>query len=209
MNRKQTILLVLVVALIASASWSIISYPRPKTVSRLKYSPGSRTVADKRRKVTTQPIEKRIDSDTLRLDLLEENFPTFKGYRRNIFQPIFVDKETMMARKAAEAAAKAAAEAAAEAKRARRLQAMVKPPPVPSRMQRELGSFKFQGFVLKDGRKTVFLGKGEEVLVLKQGDTFGGRYVATSLTDQVLIIKATDTGEELIIPVNEIRPVPR
>jgi hypothetical protein len=205
MNRKQTILLVLVVALIASASWSIINYPRPKTVSRLKYSPGSRTVANKKRKVTIQPIEKRVDSDALRLDLLEGNLPTFKGYRRNIFQPIFVDKETMAARKAAAAAAKAAAAAAAEARRARRLQAMMKPPPIPSRMQRELGGFKFQGFVLKGGRKTIFLGKGDEVLVLKQGDTFAGRYVATSITDQVLIIKATDTGEELIIPVNESR----
>jgi hypothetical protein len=201
MNRKRTILLVLVVALIASASWSIISYPRLKTVSKLKYPPGSRVIADKKRKVTIQPLGKSITSETLRLDLLEEHFPKFTGYRRNIFQPIFEDKETMMARKAAEAAAKAAALAAAEAKKARLLQSMMKPAPIPSMMQRELGSFTFKGFVLKDGRKTVFLGKGNDVIVLKQGDTFAGRYVATSITDQVLIFKATDTGEEIIIPV--------
>jgi len=197
MNRKRKVLLFLVVALIASVTWAIFNYPRSKTVSRLKYPPGRKTVADKKRKVTTQPSGKGMGSDTLRLDLLENHFPTFTGYQRNIFQPIFEDKQTMMARKAAEAAARAAA----EAKKALLLRQAAKPPPQPSRMQREFASFTFKGFVLKDGRKTIFLEKGDEILVLKQGDRFAGRYMATSITDQILKIKATDTGEEIIIPV--------
>lgn len=205
MNRKLVILIVLALTLIATSTWSIISYPRAKTVGRLKYPPGQRTVADKKRKSAARLSGTEVDSQTLRLDLLQERFPRFDGYRRNIFQPIFEDRETVMARKAAEAAAKAAA----EAKRALLLRKAVKPPPQPSRMQRELASFKYNGFVLNDGRKTVFLSKGEEVLVLRQGDSFAGKYVAASITDQLLTIKATDTGEEIIIPVSDDRPVQR
>jgi hypothetical protein len=198
MKQKRTILLVLGIALVGSVVWAIFNYPRSKTVSRLKYPPGGKIIADKKRKVATQPSTKEIGADTLRLDLLEENLPVFTGYRKNIFQPIFVDKETMMARKAAAEAARAAA----EAKKALLLRQAIKPPPQPSRMQRELASFTFKGFVLKDGRRTVFLSKGNEVLVLRQGDTFSGRYVAAAITDQMLKIKATDSGEEIIIPIN-------
>lgn len=205
MNRNLFILIVLALTLIATSTWSIISYPRAKTVGRLKYPPGQRMVADRKRPGVALPAGAEVDSQTLRLDLLEERFPRFDGYRRNIFQPIFEDRETVMARKAAEAAARAAA----EAKRALLLRQAVKPPPQPSRMQRELASFRFNGFVLNDGGQTVFLSKGDEVLVLRQGDSFAGKYVAASITDQALTIKATDTGEEIIIPVSDGRPVRR
>jgi hypothetical protein len=198
MKRKRTVLLVLVCMLIASATWGIINYPRSETVSRLKYASGHGAVADKKRHVATRASGKVIDSGTLRLDLLEKPVPKLAGYRNDMFQPIFEDKETMMARKAAEAAAKAAAEA-------QRLRQAVKPPPLPSRMQREMATFVIKGFVVKDGRKTVFLNKGDEVHVLKQGDAFAGKYVATSVTDQMLKITVKDTGDEILIPLTGSR----
>jgi len=78
---------------------------------------------------------------------------------------------------------------------------------VPSGIQGELYAFKFHGFLQKDGRKTVFLAKGRDITPLKQGATFAGRYLVTSVTDQVLILKVNGTGEEIVIPLIENEPL--
>ena len=107
MNRKLKALYVLLMALIASITWSFFNYPRSGTVSSLKYPPGSKADANKKRPALERSANKNVDTKKLRLDLLEQPGPDFSGYRRNIFQPIFIDRETMMARLAAEAAEKA------------------------------------------------------------------------------------------------------
>lgn len=194
MNQKLKVLYVLALALTASITWSFFNYPRPRTVSSLKHPPGSKAVAKKKRPALERSATKNVDTKKLRIDLLEQPGPDFSGYRRNIFQPIFIDRETMMARLAAEAAEKA---------RKARAQIVVKPPPVPSRTQQELSRFKYHGFAMKAGRKAVFLSKGDEISVLKQNDKFEGRYLVTAITDQLLILKVTGTGEELILPLDD------
>lgn len=205
MNRQRLILGVLLLLLILSVIWSLFSYPKQKTVARLKYPPGSRVVAEKPRTSSVRPVEKAADIRLLRIDLLE-NVPAFSEYRRNIFKPLFVDKETMLAR---QAAASAAAAAAAERKARKMLPppAPVKPVPVPTGIQGELYAFKFHGFLQKDGSKTVFLAKGRDITPLKQGATFAGRYQVTTVTDHVLILKVNGTGEEIVIPLIENEPL--
>ncbi len=197
MTRERLVLAVVLLILVISSVWGIYSYPRQKTVTDLKYCPGQRNVADRKRPPLRQEVVNVSDQDRLRIDRLKERYPPFSGYRRNIFRPIFEDREAMMARKAAEEAARAAT----AAKKALLQQRLIKPKPQPSWIQHELASFTVKGFVTKSGRKMVFLGKGSEVFVLKEGDTFAGLYTVVSLTEQILIFRATNTGEEFVIPV--------
>ncbi|RQW89638.1 MAG: hypothetical protein EHM79_03010 [Geobacter sp.] len=202
MNRQRLVLLILVLLLIASSLWGIFSYPRQKTVAKLTYSPGSRAVSARKSLKAESPGAKQIDKRILRIDLLEQR-PVFAEYQRDIFRPLFVDRETLLER---QAAAAAAAEAA---RLARRIppQQPVKPLPVPTGIQNELSSFKLHGFLKKGGKKIVFLAKGQEITPVKEGTTFAGRYSATSVTDQVLILKVAGTGEEVIIPLIENEPL--
>jgi len=202
MNRQRLVLLIAILLLIASSIWGIFSYPRQKTVAKLTYTVGSRATADRSRPNSAQTRAREPDGRTLRLDLLE-NPPPFAEYRRNIFSPLFVDRETMLAR---QAAAAAATEAARMARTTHKLPP-AKPVPVPTGIQNELASFKFHGFLKKDGRKTVFLAKGSEITPLKQGSTFAGRFLVTSITDQVLILKVVGTDDEVIIPLIENDPL--
>jgi hypothetical protein len=200
MNRQRLVLLIAVLLLIASSIWGVFSCPRQKTVARLAYPAGSRATAKRHRPDSARAGAQVTDSRVLRFDLLE-NRPPLAEYRRDIFSPLFVDKETMMARQAAAAAA----EAARLARKMSRA-APAKPVTVPTGIQRELAAFKYHGFLQKGGKKTVFLAKGSEIAPLKQGAAFAGRFVVTSITDQVLILKATGTGEEVIIPLMENDP---
>jgi len=195
MNRRRTILGALLVALVASGAWSIHHYPRTATVERLKYQPGSKGVAERKRAAAARQEDHRDDPDRLRIDVYEQYQPTFTGYRRNPFQPIFVDKESFLARQAAAAESRA--------RKAKPVPTVVKPVALPSGTQRELAGFRFHGFLRKDGRKVVFLAKGDEMLLVKEGDTLAGRYFAASLTDQVLVLRVAATGEELVMPLVE------
>lgn len=202
MNRQRQLLLVLVLLLIVSSIWGIITYPRQKSVEKLKYTPGSRAVSIRNLPKAGVPGTSKIESRILRIDLLERR-PVFSEYQRDIFSPLFVTQETMLARQAAAAAA------AAEAARMARMKSLkpAKPVPVPTGIQSELAAFKLHGFLKKNGKKIVFLAKGQEITPVKEGATFAGRYLATSITDQVLILKVAGTGEEIIIPLVENEPL--
>lgn len=187
----------LLLVLIASVAWSIHSYPRPRTVDRLKYAAGSQPSDSNKLGADAGSGAVREDPDRLRMDLFEGYQPTFTGYQRNVFQPIFVDRDTLLAREAAAAAERAL--------RAAPPPPPVKPVAVPSAAQRELAGFIFHGFLEKDEGKIVFLERGDQIVLVKEGATFAGRYLAASLTDQVLVLRVTDTGEELVIPLAEGR----
>lgn len=201
MNRQRLILAILLILLPLAALWSYRSYPRPKTVATLKYPPGTRAAAERRREpATTPPAPRPADGNTLRLDLLEREQPPFKGYRRNIFKPVFVDELKAMQQRAA----------------------AVKPPPppvqppkplpappvaVPPQPRRELARFTFLGYLKRENRTTIFLAKDNEIILVRKGDLFAGRYEAASITDQALTIRVRDSGEEIVIPLMENRPL--
>lgn len=204
MSRQRLILSVLLVMLLLAMVWSYYSYPRAKTVSPLKYPPGSHIVAEKKRAPVMAPKVSRNEGSALRLDLLDREQSTFKGYRRNIFKPIFVDELKVM---------KQMASALKPVLPPVQPQKSVPVPPtvpvvaVPETPHRELARFTFLGFLKKDNRKTIFLAKDKDIILVKKGDAFAGRYEAASLTDQALTILVTDTGEEIVIPLIESKPL--
>ncbi|HEY4743257.1 MAG TPA: hypothetical protein VIH45_01240 [Desulfuromonadaceae bacterium] len=194
MNRKRLILVALLVLLPLALVWSYRTYPRQQVAATLKYAPGSHVQAERRRPPATRTTAPAKPDNVLRLDLLDREPPVFKGYRRNIFRPAFAD----------------------ELKQMKQRTVVVKPPPpvlppppppvlAAEVARRELARFTFLGFLKKDSRKTIFLTKDKDILLVRSGDVVAGRYEATSITDQALTLLVRDTGEEIVIPLLENR----
>jgi hypothetical protein len=210
MNRQKLALFILLMVLVLVVAWSYMSVPRQKTVSRLKYAPGQTQPAVKAAaapaanaaKLTSAPSAAG-DERALRLDLLEREQTGFKGYRRNIFKPIFTDEIMLMKQKAVAIKPPPLPPVAVVQP------PIVVPPPVvqPVTLQNTLARFVFLGYLKKDNRRTIFLSKDNEIILVRKGDKFAGRYEAKSVTDQTLTIAATDTGEEIIIPLIENQPL--
>lgn len=208
MNRQKLALFILLIILVLAVVWSFMSVPRQKKVATLKYAPG----------MTTAPVQTAVpaakvmkpaappsaasDERTLRLDLLEREQSGFKGYRRNIFKPIFIDEVALMKLKAVAIKPPPLPPVAAPPPK-------VEPPPAaqPETLQSTLARFVFLGYLKKDNRKTIFLSKDKDIILVRKGDKFAGRYEAKTITDQALTIVATDTGEEIIIPLLENQPL--
>jgi len=87
MNRQKQILAVVLLLLLLSVAWAYVNWPRQKTVAALKYAPGQQAEA-----VRTKPGQAQSDDGrVLNLALLEKERSPFKGYRRNIFKPLWFD----------------------------------------------------------------------------------------------------------------------
>ncbi|MEI6208812.1 MAG: hypothetical protein WCP20_18700 [Desulfuromonadales bacterium] len=197
MNRQRLILAILLLIFVIAVTWSYTAIPRPKTVDKLTYAPGQRAkpAALTGRKSSRGPYDGRV----LAMDLLEQEQPDFTGYIRNIFKPIFLDEQMLLRQKAA-------------AIKPPQLPPVQKPAPVaPVAALPEsappLARFTFLGFLKKDAQRTIFLAKDKDIILVKKGDKVAGRYEATSINEQALTLHVTDTGEEIVIPLIENRPL--
>jgi hypothetical protein len=192
MNRQKLMLLILLALLAVALIWSYTHMPRQKTVSDLKNAPGQPLpLPVSRRPAAGLPS----GSNSLALDLLNREPSAFKGYRRNLFKPIFVDEIKLM--KLRSAAIRPALPPIAVPAKIMPVQPVVSTEPP----KRELARFTFLGFLKKDNRRTIFLARDKDIILVKKGDTFAGRYQAASITEQALTIQVTDTGEEIVIPL--------
>ncbi len=196
MNRQRLILFVLVILFGVTALWSYSAMPRLKTVSMPTNKPSP---VVRKPVVTAKEKTGRVadDGTKLHVELLDVETETFKGYRRNIFRPIFIDELKMKKQKAV---------------------ALIPPPKIvpalppvqPAIVQPEappLARFTFLGFLKKGAVRTIFLSKDQDILLVKKGDIIAGRYQATEISDQALTLTVTDTGDEIVIPLLENRPL--
>jgi hypothetical protein len=196
MNRQKLILFVLLILLVLAVFWSFTRLPRQATVSTLKYAPGQQASAPR----PTSPVDAAFSNQsggrTLRLDLLVQERQGFKGYRRNIFKPVFVDELKLI--KLQSAAIRPAALPPLQP-----VKIVPAQPPVVAAPLRELVRFTFLGFLQKENRTTIFLSRDKDIFLVRKGDTFGGRFMATAISDQALTIKVNDSAEEIVIPLIE------
>jgi hypothetical protein len=210
MNRQKLALFILLIVLVLAVVWSFLSVPRQKTVATLKYAPGQTqttvkatvaTPAANAAKQASAPFAAG-DERSLRLDLLEREQSGFKGYRRNIFKPIFTDEIKLMKQKAVAIKPPTIPPAAVQPPKA-------EPPPITQAeiLKKELARFVFLGYVKKGDRKTIFLSKDSEIILVRKGDIFAGRYEAKSVTDQALTIVENESGQEIVIPLIENQPL--
>jgi hypothetical protein len=195
MNRQRLILSVLLVVFVVAAGVSYLRMPRQETVAQLKNAPGKAVSARK------PSATAAADDRKLRLDLLECPPDRFAGFRRNIFRPIFRDETKLPPPMPV-------------------LPKPVPPPPPPvalpppmpvapqpPQVVRDMARFTFLGFLKKDNRKTIFLARDKEIILVRQGDKIAGSYEATTITDEALSIRSLADGTEMVIPLVENRPL--
>lgn len=144
------------------------------------------------------------------LALLEREQPRFSGYKRNIFSPIFRDEVKPPPFKPLPPPPKPVAKLPAPLPQpAAPPPPPPPPPPSPEELARqaaeaELSKFTFLGFLKKDGQRTVFLSKNNEIFLAKKGSTLGQFQVA-ELTEDAITIRSPLGGRELVIPLVENR----
>jgi len=193
MNRQKLILAIALVLLTISIGWSYLNWPRQKSVEVLKYAPGQPPAQVNR--VGDKKIA-QDDERTVNLARLDQEQTVFSGYRRNIFKPLWLSEMAVIRQKAA------------AVKPALPLPPPPLPPPVaPVLPRRELTKFIFMGFLKVGNRQTIFLGKDKEILLVKAGETFGGRFKAVQITDRALTIKVLDSEEQIIVPLVDNMPL--
>ena len=192
MNRQRLILFILMILFGVAALWSYSAMPRPKTVSNLTFKPGQQAkpvVAG-----TDKPGRDADDGTRLNISLLDTEKPEFKGYRRNIFKPVFVEEMAVVKQ-------------SVPFKPLPRVQPTPAGPVIMAPAAAPLANFTFLGFLKKGSVKTIFLAKENDILLVKKGDKFAGRYEAADISDQTLTVKVTDSGEVIVIPLVENLPL--
>lgn len=194
MNRQRLILFVLVIIFAVAVIWSYSAMPRLKTVTPSSVKPVQQA---KPAAVSSKtPVRTADDGSRLKIDLLDKDTSGFSGYRRNIFKPVFVD-EMKMTKQTAVAIKPPPPKTIAPPVE----QVLIQPEAAP------LARFTFLGFLKKGTVKTIFLAKEKDILLVKKGDKLAGRYLATDISDQALTLTVTDTGDEIVIPLVENRPL--
>lgn len=194
MNRQRLILFILVILFGVAAIWSYSAMPRFKTVSSIPdKSPQQKKTAAA---VPEKKVSSTDDGTRLNIALLDRPTPEFKGYKRNLFRPIFSDETKIVKQKAVVIKPPQPNVIALPASTV-----LVQPEAAP------LARFTFLGFLKKGSVKTIFLAKGNEILLVKKGDRVAERYAATEISDQSLTLSVVDTGDEIIIPLLENRPL--
>lgn len=200
MNRQRLILFILAILFVIAAAWSYTAVPRPKTVSKLTYVTGQQVPPKAASPAGRTAAREVFDDRVLNLALLEQEHADFKGYRRNIFKPLFVDEQKLLKQKAA-------AFKPPQLIPVKLSQAVPEAPVATKPEAAALARFTFLGFLNKDNHKTIFLAHDKDILLVKKGDIIAGRYEASVITDQVLKLLVTDTGDEIVIPLIENRPL--
>lgn len=191
MDRRRLALIILLALFAGAVAYAVLRQPPRKTVAKLKYTTGMRADA---------PRAGGRDDLKLRLDLLDREMPRFAGFKRNIFRPIFAGeiRQPIM-----------------PVKPVLPVPPPLPPPPppvppTPAQMAaEEMARFKFIGFLKKENFKTVFLTRGNEIFLVRKGDKIAGKYEIASISDESMAIKLAETGEQIIVPMEENRALGR
>ena len=128
---------------------------------------------------------------TVRLDLLKKERGEYGEIKKDIFTPlkIFVPKPPKVIIKAPVPVPAPAPTSVPVA------------PRVPTYLETFTGSVTFVGFMQKDWDKTVFLSKGEEIFLVRVGDTVEGRVKVVEITDVMMRFVDNRTGETSVLDI--------
>uniref|UniRef100_C6E2R9 Type II secretion system protein PulP n=1 Tax=Geobacter sp. (strain M21) TaxID=443144 RepID=C6E2R9_GEOSM len=206
MNRQKLALFILLLVLAGSIGYSLLRSPRQQEVATLKNRPGMAASVSRSKKA---PARKEVaDSRSVHLAQLEQELPSFSGFRRNIFSPIFKDEAPPELKLPPPPPPVKLPPPPPPMPVAQPLP----PPPPPTQAQvdeAEMGKFVFLGYLKKNGEKTVFLSKNNEIILAKKGSKLGSRFQVTDLTEEALTIKSLTTDQQMVIPLVENRSLAR
>lgn len=166
MERKKAILVLL------AAVWAAIIIYNIYNVRALRTVEGPKSAEERRvRAALPQGVL------AIRLDLLEKKHRPYEGVKKDIFSPLISP------------APKPAEE--------------LPPPPAPepkpqppTPLEAFLKDVRFLGFVEKGAEKTIFLGRGVDVFLVKKGDVVDKRFLMVKITSARLTIRDLIKEEE-------------
>jgi hypothetical protein len=191
MNRQKMVLALLLVLFAMALAYSFMGRPQQRSVKKLKYTPGMRVAS-------YGAINTAQDDKKLHLELLDREMPRFAGFRRNIFRPVFPSEMKL---------------ASIPLKPAPTAPPPPPPPPVektPAQIaMEEVGQFAFLGYLQKENRRTVFLTKNNEIILVKKGDRIVGKYEVADISENMMTIALEPGGEQVAIPLQQNRPLGR
>lgn len=83
--------------------------------------------------------------------------------------------------------------------------AAVVPPEIDKRrqVQEELSRFKSFGYMQGQGEKILFLERGKDILLIREGDRIDGKYLVKSITEKQLVLRAESIGEDVRIDIGK------
>jgi len=190
MNRKRALLASLLLLLLLSIGYSIYDSPRQERVSAPRATP-----ATSRNATAVQKSQPADGDERLRIDLLKPAPRRYSGVNRDLFYgevpkvvksppstplppPVVVLPPPVV----------------------------IPPPPIISaEIRMELGRYIFLGYLEKAGIKTIFLGSGDEVFVVKKGQRFGkkGEFLIVELTPTLMVVQGRDNPQLINLPLVE------
>ncbi len=191
MNRQKLFLLILVVLLVSAIVYAYLRTPQQKSVERLKYVPGA--PAEGKNGETA-----KVEAKKLNLELLDRPLPRFTGFKRNIFWLAAAETKKKLPPPPPPPSPPLKPPSPPPPP---------PPPPPPSPVTMEMAKFTFLGFLNKDNRKTIFLHKDNEIILVKKGDKIANKYEVTNITDDALTINSISGGSQIIIPLVENMPL--
>jgi hypothetical protein len=80
------------------------------------------------------------------------------------------------------------------------------PPPEADKrlqVQEELSRFRSFGFMRGKDEKVLFLERGKDILLIREGDRIDGKYLVKSITEKQLVIRAESIGEDVRIELGK------
>jgi hypothetical protein len=185
MNRQKKTLMILLALLLLAIGYAYLSMPDQQRVA-----PEVRPESG----VTTTGKKRPMDKKQLRVDLLEKAPTRYKGADRDIFN--YAKVKTAPAPKPKPTPPPVVKP--------------VQPPPVVNQVVRQqLARFTFLGFLVKDGERTVFLSRGEELFLVQEGAQFGddNQFKALTISPETMSISQAGDSRTIDIQLVEKEPL--
>lgn len=143
-----------------------------------KSTSGKSKSISKKIKSSGSPYQSLAQFPELKLSLLGESKPKYKGVRKNIFTAYLKPKASVKVKPKEEV--------------------KVEPPKVEiviSDLEKFLSKLSFMGFLERGVNKTLFLSHEDEVYLIKKGDRIKGRYIAGQITKASIIFTDIQNDE--------------
>lgn len=71
----------------------------------------------------------------------------------------------------------------------------------------ELPQYSFFGSLIKEGVKTIFLSKGENIYLVKKGEKLDKNFIVFDINDQTMTLLLPNTNEEIKVRLQEDAPL--
>ncbi|MBW1929387.1 MAG: hypothetical protein JRH08_13700 [Deltaproteobacteria bacterium] len=187
MERKKVILFILLAIFAISVVYRVLHPYRQPRVSQLKY--GQRGKGQSRIKVKVRVTKKGTPPSSIDMDLF---LHPPKHSAVIVRDPFFLTQRKAMPipKPTAQASFKSVA-----------------PPAVTEdpkqRVTRELSQFRVFGSFENNDQIALFLERGNEILVIRQGDWIDGRYQVKKITPDSITIWAEEIGEDIHIAFDQ------